>query len=92
MDANSVRPQLGKTYIRIMGRQLDRFIEFEFILNDESLSVELVLPDHAFAEFVDYYEAEILPGEGGEVVALDDIKSRTAGLYHAPDAVANGQA
>lgn len=76
--------KLGKTYIRIMGRQLDRFIEFEFILNDEALSVELVLPEHAFAEFCDYYDAELLPPatEGGEVIKL---KERSAGLYKAPE-------
>ncbi len=81
----AIKPKkLGKTYVRIMGRQLDRFIEFEFILNDESLSVELVLPEHAFAEFCDYYDAEILPpeSEGGEVIPL---KEHSAGLYKAPD-------
>ena len=81
----AIKPtSLGKTYIRIMGRQLDRFIEFEFILNDEALTVELVLPEHAFTEFCEYYDAEILPSEteGGEVIALKD---HTAGLYKAPD-------
>lgn len=76
--------KLGKTYIRIMGRQLDRFIEFEFILNDESLSVELVLPESAFAEFCEYYDAEILPAEteSGQVIPL---REHSAGLYKAPD-------
>jgi hypothetical protein len=82
-----IRPQLGKTYIRILGRQLDRFIEFEFILNDETLTVELVMPDRAFAEFCEYYEAEILPDEKtGEVISLQDIKNRTAGLLQTPTA------
>lgn len=76
--------RLGKTYIKIIGRQLDRFIEFEFSLNDKDLTVELVMPEHAFAEFCDYYDAEILPpdsGEDGEVIALSD---HSAGLYKAP--------
>lgn len=81
----AIKPtQLGKTFIRVTGRQLDRFIEFDFILNDESLTVELVLPEHAFAEFCEYYDAEILPpaGDGAEVIPLKD---RSAGLYRAPD-------
>lgn len=81
----AIKPiKLGKTYIRVMGRQLDRFIEFEFILNDDALTVELVLPEHAFAEFCEYYDAEILPSEneGGDVIPL---KKHTAGLYKAPD-------
>lgn len=83
----TIRPRLGKTYIRILGRQLDRFIEFEFILNDETLTVELVMPDKAFAEFCEYYEAEILPDETtGEVISLQDIKDRTAGLLQTPTA------
>lgn len=86
MQAKSVRPQIGKAYIRILGRQLDRFIEFEFILNDEALTVELVMPDHAFAEFIDYYDAEILPSADGVVVSLDEIKARTAGLLKSPGA------
>jgi len=80
-----IRPQLGKTYIRILGRQLDRFIEFEFILNDDTLTVELVMPDHAFAEFCEYYDAEILPdAKTGKVISLQDIKDRTAGLLRTP--------
>ncbi|TNB46838.1 hypothetical protein FF124_14875 [Martelella lutilitoris] len=79
-------PRLGKAFVRVLGRQLDRFVEFEFILNDETLSVELVMPDAAFAEFCERCEAEILPDENGEIVSLEAIKARTAGLYRAAPA------
>lgn len=78
----AIRPvPLGKTYIRILGRPLGRFIEFEFILNDEALTVELVMPEHAFAEFCSYYDATLLPSESGEVIPMKD---HAAGLYRAP--------
>lgn len=76
------RPLAGNVYIRILGRQLERFIEFEFILNDEDLAVELVMPEPAFKEFCDYYEATILPSEA----AIEEGEHRLAGLYQAPDA------
>ena len=47
----------------------------------------LVMPDSAFAEFCEYYQAEILPDEKtGEVISLQDIKDRTAGLLQTPTA------
>lgn len=74
----TITPEIGKAYVRILGKQLDRFIEFEFFLNDEDLSVELVMPETAFAEFCAYYDAEIVPQRGAELSA---VPQRTAGLY-----------
>lgn len=83
----SIKPaQLGKTYIRILGRPLGRFIEFEFILNDEDLTVELVMPEHDFAEFCAYYDATLLPSEGGEGGEVIPMKDHSAGLYRPPSA------
>lgn len=83
MSDDPRRPSIGEVYIRIMGRQLDRFIEFEFILNDEDLAVELVMPKSAFQEFCDYYDATILPPR---IETAPDAEPRQAGLYRAPDA------
>ena len=81
MSQRTVTPQIGRAYVRVLGKQLGRFIEFEFYLNDEDLCVELVMPESAFREFCDYYDAEILPsGEAG----ADDAQERVPGLYHAP--------
>lgn len=84
MSPQLQRPGVGKAYVRILGKQLGRFIEFEFILNDKDLCVELVMPEAAFAEFCAANNAEILPAPetGGEVVPFPE---RTAGLYRPPE-------
>lgn len=81
MSHQIVTPQIGRAYVRVLGRQLDRFIEFEFYLNDDDLCVELVMPESAFQEFCDYYDAEILPSEQDDTGAAPD---RVAGLYREP--------
>ncbi len=82
METTTITPQIGKAYVRVLGRQLDRFIEFEFFLNDQDLCVELVMPESAFKEFCSYYGAEILPSknDSGDPAAPAD---RTPGLYQA---------
>ncbi len=80
-----IRPQIGKAYVRILGKRLGRFIEFEFLLNDEDLCVELVMPEDGFREFCAYYDAELLPSRAQADEADDGTDSeRVPGLYHAP--------
>lgn len=55
--------RLGKAFVKIKGVRLGRFVEFEFSLNDEDLTVELVLPFAAFEEFRARYRAELLPSD-----------------------------
>ncbi len=79
MGQARITPKIGKAYVRILGKQLGRFIEFEFCLNDADLSVELVMPEAAFEEFCRDSGAEIVTGDVPP--AADE---RTPGLYRIP--------
>lgn len=50
-----------QTFVRIIGSRLDRYVEFEFTVDDPDLTVELILPFGAFEEFCKMQGAEILP-------------------------------
>ena len=79
--------ELGKTFVRVIGTQLDRFIEFEFSVNDEDLTVELVMPKQAFEEFCETQRVEMLPERIAETEAegrLTAPEQRTPGLYRTP--------
>jgi hypothetical protein len=65
-------------YVRVMGVRNDRFVEFEFSLNDDDLTVELILPLQAFDEFCRRYDAVVLDDGGA-------LQGRGAGLYRRPD-------
>ena len=83
MNRRPAPSEIGKAYVRVLGRRLGRFVEFEFFLNDEDLCVELVMPDAAFQEFCESYNAEVLPSKaptGEESGAME----RAPGLYRAP--------
>ncbi len=47
--------------VRITGLRRDTYVEFEFSLGDDTLSVELILPFAAFAEFRAERRAQVLP-------------------------------
>jgi phenol hydroxylase P0 protein len=38
-------------FVRVTGEQAGRFVEFEFAVGDPELSIEMILPFHAFDEF-----------------------------------------
>lgn len=77
--------RIGRTYVRVTGTRLGRFVEFEFFLNDEDLSVDLVLPFQAFDEFCTQNGCTILPPKDG---APDGVQQRGqgGGLYRRPQA------
>ena len=52
---------IGKTFVKVKGTRLGKFIEFEFSINDEDLTIELVLPVSAFQEFCASQNATLLP-------------------------------
>lgn len=54
-------PAVMRKFVRVTGTRLGRYVEFEFIINDEALTVELILPLDAFDEFCRLQNAEILP-------------------------------
>ena len=54
-------PELGERTVRVIGTRQDRFVEFEFSLRDQDLSVQLVLPYPEFVEFCEEQSATTLP-------------------------------
>lgn len=61
---------------------MDRFVEFEFSVNDSDLTVELILPFSAFDEFCALQNATILPPEPVAASKLEQLawRSRQPGL------------
>lgn len=53
-------PVLGDVYVRVLGKRLNKYVEFEFSVNDEYLSVELVLPEVEFENFCIRHKATLL--------------------------------
>ncbi|MCU7916436.1 MAG: phenol hydroxylase subunit [Candidatus Thiodiazotropha sp. (ex Gloverina cf. vestifex)] len=72
-------PKIGQVYIRVIGERLGKFVEFEFSINDEDLTVELILPHDAFKIFCDKHQARLIhrPEEIGNEVN----NNRRPGLY-----------
>jgi len=52
-----------KTFVKVTGTRLGKFIEFEFSINDEDLTIELILPVAAFSEFCSAQNATMLPSD-----------------------------
>ncbi|MES9943993.1 phenol hydroxylase subunit [Candidatus Thiodiazotropha sp. CDECU1] len=75
-------PDIGKAYIRVTGERLRRFVEFEFSINDEDLTVELILPYQEFTAFCEKHQATLIqrPDEIGSVEGGDS----RPGLYRDP--------
>ena len=71
-----------KKFVRVTGIRNERFVEFEFSINDSDLTVELILPLRAFDEFCTLQEAVVLPSEPGAVGELEKLawRERQPGL------------
>jgi phenol hydroxylase P0 protein len=72
-------PQIGQVYVRVTGERLGKYIEFEFSIDDEDLTVELIMPREAFRLFCEKHQARLIqhPREIGDG---EEEKSRP-GLY-----------
>lgn len=53
-------PDLGEVFVRVTGERLGKFTEFEFSINDEYLTVELILPHDEFHDFCQRHRATVL--------------------------------
>ncbi len=75
-------PSIGKAYIRVTGERLKKFVEFEFSIDDEDLTVELILPFEEFKIFCERHKATLIerPDEIGQSVKVD----ARPGLYRHP--------
>lgn len=84
----------ARSTVRVLGIRLDKYVEFEFSLNDPDLTVELVMPFTAFDEFCAANGARVLAAddaEASEALARAAAAAGTArdgrpGLYRAPQA------
>ena len=71
-----------RKFVRVTGARLGRYVEFEFIINDETLTVELILPLEAFDEFCRLQNATILPAREGAAEQMRQLawRARQPGL------------
>lgn len=51
---------VDRTYVRVVERRPDGFVEFCFSIGDPSLFVEMLLNEPAFAEFCQEHHAELI--------------------------------
>ena len=58
---NSPNAPLPQRYVRVLRVRGGRFVEFEFSIGDDDLTVELILPLAAFEEFRATQKAVLLP-------------------------------
>jgi phenol/toluene 2-monooxygenase (NADH) P0/A0 len=70
------QPELKK-YVRVTGIRREKFVEFEFTVNDADLTVELILPFSAFDEFCKYQKAVLLAPEGSVGDELEKLAWRS---------------
>jgi len=55
---------IEKKYVRVMNTRSNGLIEFEFVIGDEQISVELIMTADAFQEFCQRNAVKVLqPGE-----------------------------
>ena len=66
-----------RKFVRILGTRSDRFVEFEFSINDSDLAVELILPFVAFDEFCSLQNATVLPPEPAAASQLEQLAWRS---------------
>lgn len=79
------KTKAARAFVRITGMHLGRFLEFDFSLNDQDLTVQLVMPAAAFEEFCAAHEAEILPPTPEAAAVLAGTgPAGMAGLYRPP--------
>ena len=71
-----------RKFVRVTGMRLDKYVEFEFSLNDADLTVELILPFSAFDEFCRLQNATVLPPAESAAEPLEQLawRSRQPGL------------
>lgn len=74
----------GHHVVRVLGVRRERFIVFEYIAGDPTLTVELVLPAFALASFCDTNDIHLLPIEPESIKAefLRICEQQGVSLYH----------
>ncbi|MFT6625702.1 MAG: phenol hydroxylase P0 protein [Cycloclasticus sp.] len=66
----------GSRYVRVTKVLHDKYVEFEFSINDPTIHVELVLPFEHFKTFCDANQVQHLTPEQEAAVEYDKLKWR----------------
>ena len=69
-------PREMPCYVRERNTRADGFVEFDFAIGDPELSVDLILPIHAFKEFCETNRVTFLTAEQGERIDAEHAKWR----------------
>ncbi len=72
-------PNIGQAYVRITGERLGKYVEFEFSIDDEDLTVELIMPHEAFRLFCEKHQARLI--ERPEQIGSGPAPKNRPGLY-----------
>ncbi len=67
-------PGLGARAVRVVGVRRDRFVEFEFLLREQDLSLQLVLPYPDCVKFCAEQGAGTVPPTPGVASALERLR------------------
>lgn len=69
-------PYLGNAagFVRITGTRREKFVEFEFSVNDQDLTVALVMPIGEFHEFCRRANVTVLPPDGRVADELEKLQ------------------
>jgi hypothetical protein len=79
-------PQALPAFVRVIGIRRRRFVEFEYMVGDPDLNVELIMPIPAFTEFCEQQKV-VLEDKYDLLSAARDgtsVEPASAGLYHQP--------
>ena len=74
MTARTAQPAELTRYVRVRSIRENGLIEFDFIVGDADLTVELILPAQAFEEFCTQQGTVPLSPEQGEALDHDRAK------------------
>ena len=66
----------GQRYVRVTNVVNEKYVEFEFAIEDPTINVELVLPFEHFKKFCEKNEAKHLTPEQEAAVDYDKLKWR----------------
>lgn len=77
----SERIEAFRYFVRVNKIHKDKFVEFDFSINEPDLAVELVLPVEQFKEFCARYEVEGLSQEDMARIDLEKAQWRTGEMF-----------
>lgn len=67
---------MASKYVRVLEVKSDKYIVFDFAINDPELSVELILPPKAFVEFCQANQVIYMTPSQGAQVDMERLKWR----------------